>query len=191
MKITLPGDPVCQLRMKFAVRGGFARCYDPRQKIKVLIKSMVKEAWHDKPHFLHPRVSFIFHMPIPKSTPKKLLPIFSSGLLKHEKKPDTDNLAKLYLDCMTGTCFEADEKVQLGFAIKLYHPSPKTIIIVDELTPHLTPQEVDPHMWQLLSLESDKHSSCETHSLHDCENLDDSIHLQFPDNLIPPQTIVS
>ncbi len=165
MRIVLDGDPVSQIRMKFSGRNGIGRVYDPRQKIKALIKCIVKEQWHDVPQFAHPRVSFIFHMAIPKSTPKKLLPLYNSGLLKHEKKPDSDNIVKLYLDCMTGSCFEGDEKVQIGYAVKLYHPHPKTIIIVNEMRETLSPLEVDPATFLLLSGESGKCSSSEMLSL--------------------------
>ena len=90
----------------------------------------------------HPRVSFIFHMAIPKSTPKKWLPLYESGLLKHEKKPDVDNLLKLYLDCLDGLLFEGDQRVSLGNCIKLYSSQPRTVIMIQETTPTVSPLEL-------------------------------------------------
>src|SRR5881396_3796178 len=113
MKLVLDGDPVCQIRMKYSGRNGIGRIYDPREKQKKQIKKLIADKYSGK-HFQHPRISFIFHMPIPKSIPKKMLSLYESGLLKHEKKPDTDNLIKLYLDCMDGIMFDGDQKVSLG-----------------------------------------------------------------------------
>ncbi len=78
----IPGDPVCQLRMKFAVVKGHAMVYDPRAKQKKVIKDLIKEAFGDHEKFIHPRISFVFHMPIPISTPKKLLSLYTSGKCK-------------------------------------------------------------------------------------------------------------
>lgn len=162
MKIVIDGEPIAQTRMRFSGRNGFSRVYDPRAKDKDAIKKLIKAQFLDHMKFEHPRVSFIFHMPIPKSTPKKLLPLYQSGTLKHEKKSDTDNFLKLYLDCLDTIVFEGDQKVSLGDCVKLYHPHPKTIIIIQETTQIITPPEVDPLTWQaLFSLECGKCSFSE------------------------------
>lgn len=140
MMITIEGPPVCQIRMKMSNRGGFTRLYDPRAKQKNDIKQMIFQKFSEK-KFEHPIVSFIFHMPIPKSVPKKLLPLYESGLLKHEKKPDGDNFIKLYLDCMDGIVFDGDQKVMIGSVIKLYHKDPKTLLIIHEGASSLCSQE--------------------------------------------------
>lgn len=151
MQIILPGKPLAQIRMKFSSKGGFGRIYDPRAKDKARISGEIK-TWKDKAlhqvRFLeHPRVCFVFHTPIPASTPKKLLAIYRSGLLKDERKPDVDNYIKLYLDCLDKILFDGDQKVMLGPCVKLYHPEPKTIIFINELSATLTPGEVDQGMW--------------------------------------------
>ncbi len=167
MKLIIPGDPISQARMRLFNIRGMSRVYDPREKEKTKIKKFIKDVYtHDL--CKHPRVSFIFHMPIPKSTPKKFLPYYNSGIVKHEKKPDTDNLIKLYLDCMNGITFDDDSKVMLGPAVKLYHPYPKTIVILNETTEILSPQEVDPMTWfALFGEESGKCSCVEMTSLRD------------------------
>ena len=154
MKIIIPGDPVSQARMKYSSRGGFGRLYDPRKKEKDSIKkgllSYIQSHYTGFKHLQHPRVSFIFHMRILSSTRKRDLPLFSSGLLKHENKPDVDNLVKLYLDCLDGIAFEGDQGITLGTAMKLYHPFPKTVIILQETQQVLSPLEVDPLTWYAL-----------------------------------------
>lgn len=142
MKIIIPGDPVSQARMRHSTFRGFSVCYDPRAKEKKNIRWQLRD--YLKEHqFQHPRITFMFHMPIPKSTPKRDLALYTSGLLKHEKKPDTDNLIKLYLDCLDGITFSGDQMVSLGPAVKLYHPEPKTIIWLTETSRILQPWELD------------------------------------------------
>ncbi len=172
MKLIIPGEPVCQIRMKFSGRNGIGRVYDPREKQKRDIKSYIANSVGCIHHFTHPRISFIFHMPIPKSIPRKFVALYNSGLLKHEKKPDVDNFIKLYLDCMDGILFEGDQKVQLGSSVKLYHPIPKTIVLLSEEAQTLSPREVDFEAWTALSAkESDKCSYDEKDSLSGFYNL--------------------
>ncbi len=150
MKILLDAVPVAQGRMRVANRGSFSGLYDPMSKQKAQIRQEMQAyvKRYAGGSLLHsPRISFVFHMPIPKSTPKKWLPLFESGLLKHEKKPDVDNLAKLYLDCLDGISFCGDQKVTLGPSVKLYHPYPKSFIILQETSSLLSPLEVDPLTW--------------------------------------------
>jgi hypothetical protein len=52
--------------------------------------------------------------------------------LLHVKKPDVDNLIKYYLDCMNGICYLDDSQVSIAHAIKLYSPTPRTEIILEE-----------------------------------------------------------
>lgn len=172
MKIVLDGCPVSQSRMKFVSRGGFGRAYDPREKEKVIIRKQMIEyknnCYPEFEMFEHPRISFIFHMPIPKSLPKKDIGKHASGLLKHEKKPDIDNFVKLYLDCLDGIVFDGDQKVQLGACVKLYHPFPKTLIIIQEASQFLSELEVDPLTWFcLFGKESGRCSYAEMVSQHD------------------------
>ena len=146
MKIIIPQIPISQIRMRFSSRGGFGKVYDPRAKEKNALKHFFKK--QQKETFEHPRVTFVFHMPIPKSIRKSLVPLYNSGLLKHEKKPDVDNLIKLYLDCLDGIFFDGDQKVTLGAPIKVYHREPKVIIYISEMTDHLVQSEVDLEVWQ-------------------------------------------
>lgn len=171
MKLTIEGVPISQARMKFSSHGGFGRLYDPKEKEKNKLKKFLSAKYNGK-LLEFPRVSFVFHMPIPKSTPKKLLHLYNSGLLKHTKKPDCDNFIKLYLDCMDGITYHGDQKVSLGPCIKLYHPQPKTLIFINDTSNLLTPQEIDPEVYRdLFSVESDKCSSSEMVSPLDLDNL--------------------
>lgn len=158
MKIVIPGIPIPQPRLRHFTRGGFARVYDPSTKQKNDIKDYLATV-SDGQMFNHPRMCFIFHMPIPESIPKRDLELYQSGLLKHEKKPDIDNLIKLYLDCLDNIFLEGDQKVSLGPCVKVYHMEPKTIIYITDETRSLTPWEIAG--FYPFSLECDTHSSSE------------------------------
>lgn len=151
MKIILEGNPIHQPRMRLFNRGGFTRVFDPVAREKIKTKREIKEIFGDHPKFEFPQISFVFHMLIPKSTSKKAQFEHSTGLLKHIKKPDCDNLIKFYADCLDTICFDGDQKMSLGFSVKLYHPEPKTIIIINEMTNILQLEEVDQSIFSFLN----------------------------------------
>lgn len=93
----------------------------------------------EKQNFEYPLVSFLFHFPFKGrgADPEE----YETGLVKYLKKPDVDNLAKLYLDAMTGVLWEDDDVVMLGAVMKAYHPEPKTIIHIAERGPKITAAE--------------------------------------------------
>ena len=130
MKLVIPGTPVSQARMKHSNAGGFVKTYDPKAKEKKLIRQLLSH--QTQCNFEFPRISFLFHMPIPKGIRKKDVAMYESGILKHDKKPDVDNLIKLYLDCLDGIVIQGDQKVSLGPCIKVYHVEPKTVIVIQD-----------------------------------------------------------
>lgn len=121
---------------------GFVTTYDPNAKDKRLIRHFLQPYLLNSP-IGWPRICFTFYMPIPKSIRKKDVELYNSGILKHDKKPDVDNLIKLYLDCLDGIILDGDQKVSLGPCIKLYDPNPRTVIQIYETTQKLEPWEVD------------------------------------------------
>ena len=121
--------------------------YDPKDKEKKAIR-LTLETLKTGERFDYPRISFIFYMPIPKSITKRETPDYESGCLKHDKKPDVDNLIKLYLDCLDGIIIHGDQKVSLGPCIKIYDKDPKTVIYISETNRMLVPWELD-HSFQV------------------------------------------
>ncbi len=168
MKVVIPGDPVSQARMKFKRIGSFVTTYDPKAKEKKQIRKDIEE--FAVLHALrYPRLSFLFHMPIPKGILKRDYELYHSGLLKHDKKPDVDNLIKLYLDCLDGIVLHGDQKVSLGPCLKVYHPEPKTIVWIHETSHKVQPWELDVAF--LDASESDIPSFCAQDYLHGSESL--------------------
>ena len=156
MKIVIPGKPIAQGRPRLSKRGRFVSVYDPNSKEKKHIREQL-ESYKKPISFEYPRISFIFHLPIPKSIPKRELEVYNSGKLKHVKKPDIDNLIKLYLDCLDGIIIHADQKVSLGPCVKVYHPEPKVLIWIHETTKMLTHRESDLAFPDVLEFDEQNH----------------------------------
>ena len=79
--------------------------FDPQSALKRDLKESAEEQASQSSlisRFKHPRAHFWFSMPIPKSMNRHDRTQALKGHLKHLKKPDIDNLVKLYLDVLTG-----------------------------------------------------------------------------------------
>jgi len=90
---------------------------------------------------------FWFYMPIPKSMSKKDRVHALTGSLKHAKKPDVDNLIKLYLDVLSGIAIKDDNSVSIGSAIKVYSGKPRVEIYIEETDKIVTMNEVWEGTW--------------------------------------------
>ncbi len=185
MKIILSGEPVSQARMKFKRIGSYVTTYDPRAKEKKRIRKELEDLSTKNP-LVFPRISFLFCMPIPKSILKRDYEIYHSGTLKHDKKPDVDNLLKLYLDCMDGIFFEGDQKVSLGPCNKIYHPEPKTIIWIEETKRTIEPWDLD-LAYQDVS-KCGTPSFFESHCQPDCDSLVQKVRSIFLKSFSPSDT---
>jgi len=109
--------------------------YDPQGALKQSLKVEVEEQTKELEAFYkYPKVSFWFYMPIPKSMSKIEKIESSLENLRHIKKPDCDNLVKLYLDVMTKYVYVDDNCVSLGSVEKFYSENPRTVILVEEQT---------------------------------------------------------
>lgn len=98
------GKPVAQGRPRFFRRGAGVGAYDPETSAewKQVVAWMARKEGArvmDGPL----SVTMIFHMPRPKSLPKKTL--------HHVKKPDLDNLAKGVKDALKHICYHDDSQV--------------------------------------------------------------------------------
>jgi len=92
-------------------------------------------------------VMFWFYMPIPKSMSKRDRVDANKGFLKHVKKPDVDNLIKLYLDVLSGIVIKDDNSVAIGSAIKVYSCKPRVEIYIEETQKNVTMNEVWEGTW--------------------------------------------
>lgn len=144
-KLVIPGDPTAQARHRLFKRGRKTMVYDPMGAYKVHVKRIVREQLETlgfNGHLSFPRINFWFYMPIPKSMSKADRIYAEVERLKHVKKPDSDNLIKLYLDVMTSLVYKDDNCVSLGRALKLYSKEPRTIIVIRDTDRIVTPEEM-------------------------------------------------
>lgn len=88
------------------------------------IKEYLSLTYKKKPLTEAVRVTFMFHMPIPKSLSKKKKAELVGQY--HIKTPDNDNLQKAVLDAMNGIVFHDDSQVAEIFATKKYSDKPCT-----------------------------------------------------------------
>ena len=141
--------------MRYRKIGNFVATYDPNAKDKKRIRALL-EGYRTVDEYCYPRISFLFHMPIPKSIKKRDVVAYNSGTLKHDKKPDVDNLAKLAVDCLDGIVIHGDQKVSLGPCIKVYQPEPKTIIWIRDTNSRLEDWEWDTDEPEMVTPEQSK-----------------------------------
>ena len=135
----IDGPPRPQLRH----RHGRGRTWDPskKEKEKFAQDSYYEIMQHKDDKFLsqclsHPGyvcLEIDFVMPIPKSTPKKLMRSMVNGVIPHTKKPDIDNLCKFVMDSLSGLLWQDDNQISELQTTKFYGAFPKTNITVTYL----------------------------------------------------------
>lgn len=149
IKLILPGEPIAQARVRVFKRGNKVMTFDPQSALKKELKDKVRDQLEGMnwtpPEF--PRAMFWFYMPIPKSMRKADRQLALKEVVKHVKKPDVDNLIKLYLDVLTGTAINDDNAVSIGTAIKVYSMNPCTVIYLEACDKILTLNEVWEGTW--------------------------------------------
>lgn len=129
--INIPGKPIPQPRLRLFRKYGRSIVFDPSSKLKKSIKQIIQDHVNHKKisQFVNPHVEFRFYFPYPVKYRK----LMNKGkIIRHDIKPDVDNLIKFYLDCMNGIVYEDDKSVSIGLAIKLCGNSPSTHIKIEE-----------------------------------------------------------
>lgn len=150
MRIIFPGDPVAQQRCRIFKRGNRVCSFDPQTLYKKTLKGKAQDQVDDynwdqeqewqKPDY--PRITFWFFMPIPKSMPKKDREQAETERMRHDKKPDVDNLVKLYLDVLANVVINDDNAVEIKRATKVYSTNPRTMIFIDSGSKMLSNNEM-------------------------------------------------
>lgn len=111
-----------------APRKGKHHFYNPRHKVKEQYQWQIRSQWQNEP-IQEPLVAeIICHMPIPKNTSKKRRLQMLNGVIRHDKKPDKDNLTKFVLDCIKGIVIRDDCQIDDGRTVKIYSEKPGTVI---------------------------------------------------------------
>lgn len=129
--ITIPGDPIPKLRPRFTKQGiTYDKQHLQKSAIKLTIRRILQDRFKEIAFPISGRVNceFYFYMPIPESLSKKDKTLILWNAFEHISKPDCDNLAKFYLDCMSGIVYEDDRKIYRLSILKRYDEEPRTEI---------------------------------------------------------------
>ena len=134
MRITIPIEPVSQLRPRATSRGGYTRVYDP-PKVKAY-KDNVRKFLEDYPikkfSDVELDVKAKFYLPVQKSISKKEQELRLSNVHRPKVKADLDNYTKSLLDALNGLVWDDDAKIVHLEADKYYAEQPRIEIEVHE-----------------------------------------------------------
>jgi len=133
---TVYGDPVAKGRPRFAKRGNFVQTYTP-EKTKTYeseVAMMAKAAMGASEALEGALEAFIYvTFAVPDSYSKKRSEACLSGLEKHTKKPDLDNVVKSVVDGMDKIVFLNDSQITSIHATKVYGEIAKVEVMVREI----------------------------------------------------------
>jgi len=123
LTITIPITPVAWKR---PAQNGKRR-YDTQVDLKTQYALYLKRQYKQPPLIGPIQLDITFYMPMPKTKLKKLASQY------HYSRPDTDNLEKFLMDCLTTICFKDDRQVAVTFKRKIYDPNPRTVFTISQL----------------------------------------------------------
>ena len=131
----IEGNPIPKGRPRFRRTKTFITTYTPRKTLdfedqvrKHSMEAMGKTDLIESPVC----VILYFRLPVPQSYSKKRSEACLSGLEKHTKRPDLDNLVKSVLDGMNGVIFKDDSQITTLHATKVYSNVVGVNIVVKE-----------------------------------------------------------
>jgi len=136
IRLTIEGAPQSQKRHRTFSRGSKLIQFDPSSESKQIIRKSIIKQVIGKSAFdadVPLAVTIYCYMPIPKSYSKKKKEQCEINELFPVTKPDCDNLAKSYLDCMSGLVYHDDRQVIVLHIEKFYSLEPRTEIIVQRV----------------------------------------------------------
>jgi Holliday junction resolvase RusA-like endonuclease len=130
---TVYGEPIAKGRPRFSTRGKFPVAYTP-EKTKAYefeVGMMALAAMGGTKPLEGALEAFIYvTFAVPASYSKKRLEACLSGLEKHIKKPDLDNVVKSVIDGMDKIVFDNDSQITSIHATKVYGEVEKVEVMV-------------------------------------------------------------
>ena len=137
INFTVSGEPVGKSRPKFSTVNGHAVAYTPQKTVnyETLVKLSYQQQcggmMFEKDVPLKAVITAYF--PIPKSTSKKKQAQMMNGEIRHTKKCDADNLAKVVLDALNSIAFYDDSQVCELSVSKYYSDNPRVDVLIGEI----------------------------------------------------------
>ncbi len=126
-RIIIPGEPVGKGRPRFTRRG---RCYTPKttEQAERLVQSVGQSQFGGDPMTGPLAVELLAVSSIPRSWSGKKQMAAKLGEVRPARKPDFDNLIKLYCDGLNGIVWEDDKQIVDGRCIKVYGDRPCVLL---------------------------------------------------------------
>jgi Holliday junction resolvase RusA-like endonuclease len=124
---TILGTPVAKGRPRLGKYG----TYTPEKTVEYenLIRTIYQTEGHPK-HEGYVGLVVRTYMPIPKSTSKKNRALMIEGEIRPAKRPDADNILKIYGDALNGIAWDDDSQVVAGHVMKWYSEQPRVEVII-------------------------------------------------------------
>lgn len=135
MKLTILGEPIAKGRPKFSNRGGIGRTYTPEKTVNY--ETLIKELFNTSNQEMlwgELTATIKAYFPIVKSVGKKKSEQMRQELIRHTKKPDADNLAKIVLDASNGLAYQDDSQIVHLEVDKYYSDTPRVEITINEVS---------------------------------------------------------
>ena len=109
----IPGKPGAKQRHRTTTVNGHTRMYTPKETvsyedfIKWIYMEVKGRLWFTGPLM----ISVVSYHKIPKNTSAVKTQKMLAGTIKHDKKPDIDNILKIVMDGLTGAAYPDDKLV--------------------------------------------------------------------------------
>lgn len=145
--IDIDGPPIAWKRAGHrSVRSGnknLAIIYDKQKREKEMVRWQMRSQFKEAILSVPLLVDIIFRMPIPKTTSGKMKTQMLNGAVHHFHKPDCDNLAKFYLDCMNELVYKDDGQIYDLHVKKTYSLVPSTLIRIRPIVMNINEKEIE------------------------------------------------
>ena len=130
----VPGTPFAKQRPRATRKGRFITIYTPNEtkKYEAKVRDHYNESYNGilVAGSLTVEIEGIFG--IPSNTSKKKAEKMLSDEIKHTKKPDCDNMAKICLDALNGVAYSDDATISRLNISKKYGMEPMVKILIYE-----------------------------------------------------------
>jgi Holliday junction resolvase RusA-like endonuclease len=134
IEFEIPGEPQGKRRARFVRAGHFIKSYaEPKcVSYETYIREMFCIAY---PEFVPVEGQLAVEIKafcgMPKSVSKKKRALMENGEIRPAKRPETDNIAKVILDALTGLAFKNDSQVTRLLVEKSYSDRPRVEVEVN------------------------------------------------------------
>ena len=131
---TVLGAPQGKGRPRFTTYGGHAHAITPQNTVlyeNLIITEYRRQigSFRFDDYDIIQMVIFAYY-PIPKSTSKKKRQDMLAGILRPIKKPDMDNVMKVYADALNGIAYRDDTQIVDAYIKKLYSETPRVKVVL-------------------------------------------------------------